>query len=94
MVKAELYAVMQLIKSKHKCYVTANFSRDNTVFRIPLYCPDSDVTSVLVRCILLSHANSIGWYSTVYHLKMVLEPKHVVAVTTRRRKLVALTVWQ
>jgi hypothetical protein len=43
--------------------------------------------------LIASHANSIQQYITVYHLKMVLGPKHVVAVTARRR-IVALMVLQ
>jgi hypothetical protein len=36
-------------------------------------------------------SNSIWQDITVYHLKMVLEPRHVVAVTMRK-KIVALMV--
>jgi hypothetical protein len=41
--------------------------------------------------LITSHANSIWRYITVYHMKIALGPKHVVAVTMKRR-IVAMTV--
>jgi Ni/Fe-hydrogenase subunit HybB-like protein len=34
--------------------------------------------------LIANHTNSIWQYITVYHSKMVLRPKHVVAVTKRK----------
>jgi hypothetical protein len=50
MVKAQLYALMELNKSKHKCYVTDQIlaEKGHTVLGFPLYHPDFTPLSVLV----------------------------------------------